>query len=113
MPPTDTDEGLRAAVTIRLSTSTSRSSCCRPTSPRPTSLTCSTPTAATTHAGIAYLLKDRVGHVRDFLDSIDRVAAGGTVVHPDVVRHPLARRRNDGLVALTERERDAVLALDG
>jgi DNA-binding NarL/FixJ family response regulator len=62
-------------------------------------------------AGIGYLLKDRVGHVRDFLDSLDRVAAGGTVVDPDVVRHLLRRRRDDGpLATLTDRERE-VLAL--
>jgi DNA-binding NarL/FixJ family response regulator len=61
--------------------------------------------------GVGYLLKDRVGHVREFLDSLDRVAAGGTVIDPDVVRGLLARPRDDGpLSALTDRERE-VLAL--
>lgn len=61
--------------------------------------------------GTGYLLKDRVGHVREFLDSIDRVADGGMAVDPDVVRQLLGRRRDDGpLAALTERERE-VLAL--
>lgn len=61
--------------------------------------------------GIGYLLKDRVGHVREFLDSVDRVAGGETVVDPEVVRQLLRRRRTDGpLSALTQRERE-VLAL--
>jgi DNA-binding NarL/FixJ family response regulator len=61
--------------------------------------------------GVGYLLKDRVGHVREFLDGLDRVADGGTVVDPEVVRQLLGRRRTDGpLSTLTERERE-VLAL--
>ena len=65
----------------------------------------------TTTGGIGYLLKDRVGHVAEFLESLDRVADGGTVVDPEVVRQLLARRRNDGpLSALTPRELE-VLAL--
>ncbi|TXL62769.1 response regulator [Aeromicrobium terrae] len=110
MPPTHTDEGLRAAVTIRerhpdmaimlLSAYIAEAYVA--------DLLDST---AGSHAGIGYLLKDRVGHVRDFLDSVDRVAGGATVVDPDVVRHLLARGRDDGpLAALTDRERE-VLAL--
>lgn len=54
--------------------------------------------------GIGYLLKDRVGHVTEFLASLDRVADGGTVVDPEVVRQLLARRRDDGpLAALSPR----------
>ncbi|MFT4287151.1 response regulator transcription factor [Nocardioides sp.] len=108
MPPTHTDEGLRAAVTIR------------ERHPDIAIMLLSAYIAeayvgelleSTTGGGLGYLLKDRVGHVRGFLDSLDRVAAGGTVVDPDVVRHLLARRRNDGpLAALSPRERE-VLAL--
>jgi DNA-binding NarL/FixJ family response regulator len=62
-------------------------------------------------AGVGYLLKDRVGHVREFLASLERVAAGETVVDPEVVRQLLGRRRGDGpLGSLTDRERE-VLAL--
>ena len=59
--------------------------------------------------GIGYLLKDRVVHVNEFLDSLDRVAAG-TVTDPDVVRQLLARRRRkDGpLEALSPREREVL-----
>ncbi|MFE6225284.1 MULTISPECIES: response regulator transcription factor [unclassified Streptomyces] len=60
-------------------------------------------------SGVGYLLKDRVGQVEEFVEALDRVASGGTVVDPEVVRQ-LLRRRRDPLAALTPRERE-VLAL--
>ena len=60
-------------------------------------------------AGVGYLLKDRVGDVEEFVDAVRRVAAGGTVIDPEVVRQLLGRRR-DPLERLTPRERE-VLAL--
>ncbi|MEU4570925.1 response regulator [Nonomuraea sp. ATR24] len=60
-------------------------------------------------AGIGYLLKDRVGEVREFVDALVRVAGGATVVDPEVVRQ-LLRRRRDPLERLTPRELE-VLAL--
>lgn len=106
MPPDHSDEGLRAAAAIRAD------------HPEVGILVLSQyvadaylPALLETGGGIGYLLKDRVGHVREFLDSLDRVADGGTVVDPDVVRQLLARRRDDGpLSALTPRELE-VLAL--
>ncbi|WP_203690034.1 response regulator transcription factor [Streptomyces sp. SID12488] len=59
--------------------------------------------------GVGYLLKDRVGQVEEFVDALRRVADGGTVVDPEVVRQ-LLRRRRDPLERLTPRERE-VLAL--
>ena len=60
---------------------------------------------------MGYLLKDRVVDVGDFLDAVTRVASGGTVVDPDVMRHLLRRRRSDDrLSALSPREHE-VLAL--
>ncbi|WP_198536340.1 LuxR C-terminal-related transcriptional regulator [Streptomyces resistomycificus] len=59
--------------------------------------------------GVGYLLKDRVGQVEEFEAALREVAAGGTVVDPEVVRQ-LLRRRRDPLARLTPRERE-VLAL--
>ncbi|MEV5497838.1 response regulator transcription factor [Nonomuraea fuscirosea] len=58
-------------------------------------------------AGIGYLLKDRIGDVREFVEALDRVAAGGTVVDPEVVRQ-LLRRRRDPLARLTPREHEVL-----
>ncbi|WP_075898956.1 response regulator transcription factor [Actinomadura sp. CNU-125] len=64
-----------------------------------------------TGGAVGYLLKDRVGEVAEFVDALDRVAAGGTVIDPEVVRRLLARRRGHSpLERLTARERE-VLAL--
>ncbi|MFF3331570.1 response regulator [Streptomyces sp. NPDC002888] len=60
-------------------------------------------------SGVGYLLKDRVGQVEEFVEALREVAAGGTVVDPEVVRQ-LLRRRRDPLARLTPRERE-VLAL--
>ncbi|MFC9680321.1 response regulator [Streptomyces sp. NPDC056948] len=59
--------------------------------------------------GTGYLLKERIGDVEEFADAVTRVAAGATVVDPEVVRQLIARRR-DPLDRLTPRERE-VLAL--
>lgn len=59
--------------------------------------------------GVGYLLKDRVARVDDFLDALRRVAAGGTALDPEVVRQLLTTRRNP-LSRLTEREGE-VLAM--
>ncbi|MEU2657556.1 response regulator transcription factor [Streptomyces sp. NPDC007325] len=58
--------------------------------------------------GVGYLLKDRVGRVDEFLDALERVAAGGTALDPEVVRELLARRRDDPLDSLTPREREVL-----
>lgn len=113
MPPTHTDEGLRAAARIRaehpgiavmvLSAYVAEAYV-------PELLDATVPDGGA-GGGVGYLLKDRVGHVREFLDSVARVAGGETVVDPQVVRQLLGRRHDDGqLAALTDRERE-VLAL--
>lgn len=62
-------------------------------------------------SGLGYLLKDRVGNIPDFVDALERVAAGGIVIDPEVVRQLLARRRDvEPLDQLSPRERE-VLAL--
>ncbi|KKD04829.1 LuxR family transcriptional regulator [Streptomyces sp. WM6386] len=57
--------------------------------------------------GVGYLLKDRVGQVEEFVDALREVAAGGTVVDPEVVRQ-LLRRRRDPLARLSPREREVL-----
>ncbi|MDG4831629.1 response regulator transcription factor [Solwaraspora sp. WMMD1047] len=106
MPPGFTDEGLRAAVELRAAR------------PSLAVLVLSQYVEQTYAAelldsgrgrGVGYLLKDRVGEVEEFVEALARVAAGGTVVDPEVVRQLLSRRR-DPLGRLTPRERE-VLAL--
>lgn len=102
MPPTHTDEGLRAAMAIRRE------------HPEVGTLVFSQyiePRAAaellaSSPAGVGYLLKDRVADVSDFIEALTSVARGGTVLDPEVVRQ-LFNRHAD---SLTGRERD-VLAL--
>ena len=60
-------------------------------------------------SGIGYLLKSRVTNVEEFLDTLDRIAKGGTVIDPALVQELLgARRRHDPLAVLTEREREVL-----
>ena len=62
-------------------------------------------------AGVGYILKDRVADVADFIESVHRVADGGTALDPELVRQLLARaRRRDPVESLTAREAE-VLAL--
>jgi DNA-binding NarL/FixJ family response regulator len=62
--------------------------------------------------GVGYLLKERVGDVAAFIDAIERVAAGGSALDPQIVGRMLGRRRGDGpLDELTPRERDVLAAM--
>lgn len=62
--------------------------------------------------GIGYLLKDRVADIADFLEAVDRVGSGGTVIDPEVVRQLLSRsHRGPRLHALTDRERQVLTAM--
>jgi len=59
--------------------------------------------------GVGYLLKDRIADVREFVDAVERVAAGGTAMDPEVVAQLVTRRGKDGpLDQLTARERDVL-----
>jgi DNA-binding NarL/FixJ family response regulator len=111
MPPGYTDEGLRAAITIRRDhpgTGVLVFSQYIETRYTADLLGAASGGGA---AGVGYLLKDRVGDVDEFVDALARVAAGGTALDPEVVTQLLgASRRNDVLTTLTPRERD-VLAL--
>jgi DNA-binding NarL/FixJ family response regulator len=107
MPPTHTDDGLRAAIAIRQRW------------PQIGILVLSqyveeryaTDLLAGESRAIGYLLKDRVADVAEFLQAVRRVGEGGTALDPEVVAQLLARaRRQDPLDRLTPRERE-VLAL--
>jgi len=111
MPPSYTDEGLRAAIAIRRDHPT--------TGVLVFSQYIETRYAADLlgaasgggAAGVGYLLKDRVADVEEFVEALARVAAGGTALDPEVITQLLrASRRDTGLATLTARERD-VLAL--
>ncbi|MFD5462754.1 response regulator [Kitasatospora sp. NPDC127059] len=58
--------------------------------------------------GVGYLLKDRVGRVDEFLDALERVAAGGTALDPEVVTELMQRRRDHPLDGLTPREHEVL-----
>ncbi|MER6400976.1 response regulator [Kitasatospora sp. NPDC086009] len=106
MPPSHTDEGVRAALVIRRRW------------PETALLLLSqyveeryaADLVATNPSGIGYLLKERVAHVEEFVDALRKVAAGGTALDPEVVSQLLLRRQSGPLDRLTERERE-VLAL--
>jgi DNA-binding NarL/FixJ family response regulator len=107
MPPSHTDEGLRAAIAIRRD------------HPGVGILVFSqyvetryaADLLAARSGGVGYLLKDRVADVAEFTDAIARIAAGGTALDPEVVSGLLtASRHASTLAALTAREHD-VLAL--
>lgn len=105
MPPTHTDEGLRAAREIRAEL------------PDVSVLVLSQDVEeaniselfADNAEGLGYLLKDRIGDVDGFIEAVKRVADGGSAVDPEVVSELLGRRRaDDPLEALTPREREVL-----
>jgi DNA-binding NarL/FixJ family response regulator len=103
MPPTFTDEGLRAALVVRstwpgigvlvLSQYVEERYATELLSGRP--------------QGVGYLLKDRVADLDEFLDALDRVSANGSALDPEVVAQLLARSRHP-LATLTPRELDVL-----
>ena len=107
MPPSHTDEGLRAAVEARKLV---RGSPVLVLS-QYVEVSYADDLLADRAGGVGYLLKDRVAAIGEFLDALTRVASGGTVLDPEVVAQLLVRRRRDDpLRTLTPRERE-VLAL--
>jgi DNA-binding NarL/FixJ family response regulator len=103
MPPTGTDEGLRAAVEARRE---------RPGLPILVLSQYVEPLyarelLASAEGAVGYLLKDRVSNVHQFIDAIHQVASGGTVMDPQVVTQLLQRRKTP-LADLTPREREVM-----
>lgn len=104
MPPSFTDEGLRAAIEARRQV------------PGTGVLVLSqyveesyaADLMADGAGGVGYLLKDRVSALDELSDALDRVASGGTALDPEVVAQIFARRRRDPLDALSPREREVL-----
>ena len=105
MPPSFTDEGLRAALQIRRA------------HPEVSILVLSqyveeryaVDLLADGASGVGYLLKDRVADVDEFLESLSRVANGGTAIDPEVVAQLVGRRRTaDAMEKITSRELDVL-----
>ena len=108
MPPGNLDDGLRAAVELRGAI------------PGLPVLVLSQYVAdayaaqllAGTDGGVGYLLKDRIGRVADFMQSIEVVARGRVIIDPEMVRHLLGRARETGpLARLTPREREVLASM--
>ena len=108
MPPTQRDEGLLASIEARARV---------PGTPilvlsQYVERQYASELLADGAGGVGYLLKDRVGDVRDFMDALRRVARGGTALDPDVVAQLMVRSRpDDPLAALTPREREVLAAM--
>ncbi|OLR90360.1 response regulator transcription factor [Actinokineospora bangkokensis] len=104
MPPTFTDEGLRAALAARAAV------------PGLPVLVLSqyveeryaVELLAGGTGGVGYLLKERVADVADFVDAVRRVAAGGTSIDQEVIAQLMARGRRNPVDALTPREREVL-----
>lgn len=104
MPPTFTDEGLRATIEVRART------------PGTAVLVLSQYVEESYAAdllgaggGVGYLLKDRVARLEDLSDALERIVGGGTVLDPEVVSALFARRRRrDPLETLSPREREVL-----
>ena len=108
MPPSQRDEGLRAAIEARRRV---------PGSPvlvlsQYVERQYASELLADGAGGVGYLLKDRVADVREFVEALRRVAAGGTALDPEVVAQLMVRRRRDDrLASLTPREREVLASM--
>jgi len=104
LPPTQTDEGLRAAIAVRSE---------RPAFPvmvlsQYVERLYARELLASGEGAVGYLLKDRVSDVAEFVDGVRRVAAGATVLDPEVVATIMARRQPEPVDRLTPREREVL-----
>lgn len=108
MPPDHTDEGLRAAATIRQRFP----ECSVLVLSQVIEVGSALELLADGGAGVGYLLKDRVADLARFTDSVRRVAGGGSALDPEVVAALLGRRREgDPLSVLTPREREVLVLM--
>ncbi|HKE66037.1 MAG TPA: response regulator transcription factor [Micromonosporaceae bacterium] len=104
MPPTHTDEGIRAALVIRRQ----HPSVALMVLSQYVEERYATDLLSAATSSVGYLLKDRIAHVTDFLDAVRRVAAGGTALDPEVVAQLMVRHRTDPMDRLTPRESEVL-----
>jgi DNA-binding NarL/FixJ family response regulator len=105
MPPTHTDEGLRAAQEIREKHPT----CGVLVLSQYVEATYAMELLAESAEGVGYLLKDRVSDVNEFADAVRRVGEGGSALDPTIVSQLVGRRRRDDPIdQLTPREREVL-----
>ena len=105
MPPSFTDDGLRAALECRRRVPGTAVLVLSQYIEEPYA---SDLLAGAGNGGVGYLLKDRISNLGELSDALHRVAGGGTVLDPEVVAGLFARRRRDPLRELTPRERDVL-----
>ncbi|GAA1363138.1 MULTISPECIES: response regulator transcription factor [Catellatospora] len=104
MPPSHTDEGLRAAVQARRAAPGTRVLVLS----QYVELAYADELLADGRGGVGYLLKDAVVDVDGFLDALDRVGSGATVLDPQVIAQLMMRGRRDPVQTLTPREREVL-----
>lgn len=105
LPPTHSDEGMRAALHVR----EHHPDVAVLVLSQYVELGLAMQLLAASAEGVGYLLKDRIGDVDEFVDAVERVAGGGSAVDPKIVSTLLRRRRSDDpLAALTPREREVL-----
>ena len=105
LPPSHSDEGMRAALHVR----EHHPDVAVLVLSQYVELGLAMQLLATSAEGVGYLLKDRIGDVDEFVDAVERVAGGGSAVDPKIVSTLLRRRRSeDPLGALTPREREVL-----
>lgn len=104
MPPTMTDDGLRAAVTIRERVP----SCAVLLLSQYVEVAYAEELLASGDGGVGYLLKDRIQDLAEVTRALDTVVGGGTVLDPEVVAQLFSRRASDPLARLSPREREVL-----
>ena len=109
LPPSQTDEGLRAALEVRQR---------RPRFPvlvlsQYVERLYARELLASAEGGVGYLLKDRVSDVDDFVAALRQVIAGGTVLDPEVVAQLMSRREGEPVKRLTPREQEVLALMAG
>lgn len=108
LPPTHSDEGLRAALEIRAD----HPSVGVLVLSQYVELGLAMKLLAESAEGVGYLLKNRINHVKDFLAAVRRVAEGGSAIDPIIISTLVSKRRSDDpLAELTPREREILVLM--